>query len=130
MSNPFQNIGYVLFFFPFFWPFLTYKWIYFTNVCLFSRNAACLTVVAVASVIVVKSNVRNKKEANYAPPARVTSNSDKLSDNFHNIAEVRPGFPLKEEGEQRERKSIYEGPGLSRETRKKGDKLGFFDRWR
>lgn len=102
MSNPFQNIG---------------------------RNAACLTVVAIASVIAVKSNVRNKKEANYAPPARATSNQSKLNDHYDNIAEVRPGFPMKEEGERRERKSIYEGPGLSRETRKKGDKLGFFDRW-
>lgn len=77
----------------------------------------------------VKSQVKNKKEAKYVPPARATSNQWKSDDHYDNIAEVRPGFPIKGEGERRERKSAYEGPGISRESRRKGDKLGFFDRW-
>lgn len=95
-----------------------------------SRNAACLFAVAVASVVVVKSNVRNKKEARYSPPA-VANSAANGREYYDNIAQVRPGFPLPQhqKQEQHERKSVYEGTGMSRESRKKGDKLGFFDRW-
>ncbi|SJM84388.1 uncharacterized protein ZBIST_1623 [Zygosaccharomyces bailii] len=104
MSNPFQNIG---------------------------RNAACLLAVAIASVVVVKSTVRNKKEARYSTSATANSSAENSGGYYDNIAQVRPGFPLpqNQNSEHQERKSVYEGPGMSRASRKKGDKLGFFDRW-
>lgn len=58
-------------------------------------------------------------------------------DYYSNVGQIRPGFPIPkkqasrfemEDDEHIERKSKYEGPGLSALARKRGDKLNYFAR--
>ncbi|QLQ78227.1 hypothetical protein HG537_0A04740 [Torulaspora globosa] len=105
--NPFQNLG---------------------------KNIVYVAIGAIASVLVVKAVVRSKREANYSPSAVANHQEDnaKTAGYYDNLAQVRPGFPLPSERpvEPIERKSEFEGPGMSVLSRKRGDRLGFFDRKR
>lgn len=49
---------------------------------------------------------------------------------YDNLAHVKPGFPLpkSEQGDgETQRKSEFEGPGMSVLSRRSGDKLGVFN---
>lgn len=103
MSNPFQNIG---------------------------RNFAYLCIGLTASIVIVKTVVRDAKVSKF-DPQNLSGDEKKDADSYYaNPALVKPGFPMKKEEETTEikRKSEFEGAGLSYNTRKRGDRLGFLDR--
>lgn len=62
----------------------------------------------------------------------VNSNNgkDQAMGYYDNVALVKPGFPLPrgQQSDEGERKSEYEGSGMSVMSRKRGDKLGFMNR--
>lgn len=99
-----------------------------------SKNIIYVSIGAVASVLVVKTVVRSRREAKYSPSVMASSGEDSTrSDQYYdNLAQVKPGFPLpkQQQAEPTERKSEFEGPGMSVLSRKRGDRLGFFDRKR
>ncbi|KAG0677868.1 hypothetical protein C6P41_003120 [Kluyveromyces marxianus] len=103
MSNPFQNIG---------------------------RNFAYLCIGLTASVVIVKTVVRDSKVSKFDPQNLASAQTSAEDAHYANLAEIKPGFPLKkgDEESQIKRKSEFEGAGLSYVTRKRGDRLGFLDR--
>ncbi|CDO94220.1 unnamed protein product [Kluyveromyces dobzhanskii CBS 2104] len=103
MSNPFKNVG---------------------------RNFAYLCIGLTASVVIVKTMVRGEKMSKFNPQGDSENVKKDGSSYYLNPAGVKPGFPMKkeEDGTELKRKSEFEGAGLSYNTRKRGDKLGFFDR--
>lgn len=106
----------------------------FTNFLpsLLSKNIIYVSIGAVASVLVVKGVVRSRREAQYTPSAMAKHDEEKTKTNgyYDNLAQVKPGFPLPSHKQEdvAERKSEFEGPGMSVLSRKRGDRLGFFDR--
>lgn len=81
----------------------------------------------------VKGVVRSRREAQYSPSAVANhEEQSKTAGYYDNLAQVRPGFPLpsQKQTEAIERKSEFEGPGMSVLSRKRGDRLGFLDRKR
>ncbi|CAI4057476.1 hypothetical protein SUVZ_02G4950 [Saccharomyces uvarum] len=112
MSNPFQNIG---------------------------KNLLYISAAGIASIYIVKTIVKTKRDAKFTPQARGKNEKVQERDYYDNLAQVKPGFPLPKQvnnsvDDSKDhgllRKSKYEGSGLSAATRKKGDKLGFLDRRR
>ncbi|QLL30659.1 hypothetical protein HG536_0A04750 [Torulaspora globosa] len=98
------------------------------------KNVIYVSIGAIASVLVAKRVVRSKKEAQYSPSASANHEEHKAGTEgyYDNLAQVRPGFPLpsQKQTEAIERKSEFEGPGMSVLSRKRGDRLGFLDRKR
>ncbi|CAI1851153.1 hypothetical protein SEUBUCD646_0B04890 [Saccharomyces eubayanus] len=110
MSNPFQNIG---------------------------KNLLYISAAGIASIYIVKTIVKTRRDAKFTPQARGKNGELKERDYYDNLAQVKPGFPLPKQANNNAdgsedhglvRKSKYEGSGLSAATRKRGDKLGFLDR--
>lgn len=101
MSNPYQNVG---------------------------KNIVYLCTSLTASVIIVKTLIRDRKASTFSPQQIAKEKQDGDYDYYSNIAEVRPGFPLKKADAASETNTGFEGTGLSYMTRKHGDRLGFLDR--
>ncbi|SCU93429.1 LAMI_0E14334g1_1 [Lachancea mirantina] len=99
-ANPFQNIG---------------------------KNAAYLCGFAILSVLAVKAAIRGRRDAQFD---RFGEKSQGRDDYYKNLANVRPGFPISQADDGSGRKSDFQGSGLSYLSRKRGDKLGFWDRRR
>ncbi|EDO17303.1 hypothetical protein Kpol_1062p10 [Vanderwaltozyma polyspora DSM 70294] len=86
--------------------------------------------------MLVKDNIRSKREASFSTDATATGKKSGQS-YYDNYAQIKPGFPLPKEHTENidseqsvspVRKSKYEGAGNSYMSRKRGDKLGFLDR--
>lgn len=102
------------------------------------------------SIYIVKSIIKSRRDAKFKPEAMIKDiQYDKqldqerdqfVQDYYSNIAQVKPGFPLPKhalkdstdpnanESNSFQRKSKYEAGGVSAVSRKRGDKLGFWDR--
>ncbi|KAK5780125.1 hypothetical protein RI543_002667 [Arxiozyma heterogenica] len=103
------------------------------------------------SIYIVKSIIKSKRDAKFKPQAMIddyevalNQSKDKMIDDYYaNIAQVKPGFPLPKSASNKgnsnggpnvenahafQRKSKYEAGGVSAVTRKRGDKLGFWNR--
>lgn len=93
-----------------------------------SKNAIYLSVFGILSVVLVKSIIRERRDAKFNPHARDAPANRSDVDYYENLAQVKPGFPLPSDASSQERKSEFEGAGLSYLSRKRGDKLGFLDR--
>lgn len=95
------------------------------------KNIIYVSIGAVASVLVVKGVVKARREAKYSSTGMASSDISKQSAAYYdNLAHVKPGFPLpnNEQGEdERQRKSEFEGPGMSVLSRRSGDRLGLFN---
>lgn len=99
----------------------------------YSKNILYVSIAAVASLTVVKGIIKARKEAKFTSAAMAQYNADdqKSKEYYANSADVKPGFPLprsESEFETHKRKSKYEGTGMSVLSRRRGDRLGFFDR--
>ncbi|CCF58522.1 hypothetical protein KAFR_0E03710 [Kazachstania africana CBS 2517] len=86
--------------------------------------------IGIAAIFISKSIIRDRRDKHFITAARVMKDNedDKNRDYYDNVALVRPGFPLPREEQTLKRKNRYEGTGVSAATRKRGDKLGFWDR--
>lgn len=99
------------------------------------RNVVYLTATGIASVVIVKSIVRMRRDEQFRPgAASALPEGGSSADHYYsNLASVKPGFPLprdEQDDDSFKRKSKYEGNGMSAATRRAGDKLGFLDRRR
>lgn len=104
-----------------------------------SKNLLYISAAGIASIYVVKTIVKARRDAKFIPKARGNNGEVNEKNYYDNLAQVKPGFPIPKDGgdnidcsedHQLVRKSKYEGSGLSAVTRKRGDKLGFLDRRR
>ena len=91
----------------------------------FWKQGLFLSAVAVIAAYSVKQNVTIRRKAQYVKEA---SSYDSLMQervrerSGDTISTVKPGFPLQKEGESDyQRKSEYEGAGLSYRSRRTGD---------
>lgn len=93
------------------------------------KNVIYLSLTAIAGVIVAKTMIKERRISQFSPHMRGLPQEDS-STYYDNFAQVKPGFPLPQTGESAgyERKSEFEGSGLSYMSRKRGDRLGFLDR--
>lgn len=98
-----------------------------------------ISAAGIASIYVVKTVVKSRRDAKFIPKARGNNGEANEKNYYDNLAQVKPGFPLPKHEDDNinssedhglVRKSKYEGSGLSAVTRKRGDKLGFLDRRR
>ncbi|KAH3900265.1 uncharacterized protein SCODWIG_01727 [Saccharomycodes ludwigii] len=122
-----------------------------------AKGVGYLTAVGILSVFISKAIINRRRDEQFKPAVRSKGKLDNKKDTedtdedinekyYANLANVKPGFPLpNQQSQQREqnesvnlplqnkkenqRKSEFEGAGLSYLTRKRGDKLGFFSRW-
>lgn len=96
------------------------------NTNLLRKNILYLTAAGAFSVILVKTIIRSQRDAKFIPLAK--DQGAEGGDYYSNVANVKPGFPLPADAASSDRKSEFEGSGLSYRSRKSGDKLGFWDR--
>lgn len=100
-----------------------------------------ITGVGIGSIYLAKVVIKRRRDAKFQPKAIYSNkpgtmgdlkNKDPSVSYYENLAQVKPGFPIHKDGEDKvpARKSKYEASGLSAVTRKRGDKLGFLDRRR
>ncbi|CAB4253741.1 similar to Saccharomyces cerevisiae YDR381C-A Protein of unknown function, localized to the mitochondrial outer membrane [Maudiozyma barnettii] len=109
------------------------------------KNILFISTIGLSSIFIAKSIIRRRRQEQFNPTAKANEElyqNEKLhkeTDYYANLAKVRPGFPLPQDdvdaitGERKERyerKSQYEGSGMSVSSRKHGDRLGFLDRRR
>ncbi|CCK69574.1 Coi1p KNAG_0C04730 [Huiozyma naganishii CBS 8797] len=97
------------------------------------KSILYVSVAGILSIYISKSIIRRRREAKFQPNAKMAADEHDRNNNtyYDNLAQVKPGFPLpKEDGSVPERKSKYEAGGISAVSRKRGDKLGFWDRRR
>lgn len=82
-----------------------------------------IVVCFVGSIAFTKSVVKDRRVANYKPKQLRLGETDEevAMDPSFDSSSVRPGFPLP--SDQYERKSAYEGSGVSYMSRKRGDRL-------
>lgn len=98
----------------------------FPSIKQFWKQALFISVVAVTSAYFVKSNVTIRRKKQYIKEA---SSYDSLMQervrerSGDSISTVKPGFPLDDGVERYQRKSEYEGAGLSYRSRRTGDKF-------
>jgi hypothetical protein len=92
----------------------------------FWKQGLFLSAVAVVSAYFVKQNVTIRRRKQYIKEA---SSYDSLMQervkerSGESISTVKPGFPLDDGVERYQRKSEYEGAGLSYRSRRTGDKF-------
>lgn len=92
----------------------------------FWRQALFLSAVAITSAYFVKQNVTIRRQTQYVKEA--SSYDSLMQDRVRersgeSISTVKPGFPLEDGVERYQRKSEYEGAGLSYRSRRTGDKF-------
>lgn len=88
------------------------------------------------SIYTIKYINTKRRDDKYKPEARITDrmkSSDKKWDYYDNLAHIKPGFPIKDPRDMAnesdfKRKSKFEAGGVAAVTRKRGDRLGFWDR--
>lgn len=96
------------------------------NIKQFWKQGIFLSVLAITAAYFVKSNVTIRRKKQYVKEA---SSYDSLMQervrerSGDSIATVKPGFPLDDGVERYQRKSEYEGAGLSYRSRRTGDKF-------
>lgn len=96
------------------------------NIKQFWKQGLFLSVLAITAAYFVKSNVTIRRKKQYVKEA---SSYDSLMQervrerSGDSISTVKPGFPLEDGVERYQRKSEYEGAGLSYRSRRTGDKF-------
>ncbi|KAG0676031.1 hypothetical protein C6P40_001333 [Pichia californica] len=96
------------------------------NIKQFWKQGIFLSVVAIIAAYSVKSNVTIRRRAQYV---KESSSYDSLMQervrerSGESISTVKPGFPLDDGVERFQRKSEYEGAGVSVRSRRTGDKF-------
>lgn len=106
-----------------------------------SKNIFYISAIGLSSIFISKSIIKRKKLEKFNPTSKdnaekyLSHKIDQETDYYANLATVRPGFPLpksenttNDSTAKYERKSKYEGSGMSVLSRKSGDRLGFLDR--
>lgn len=98
----------------------------FPSIKSFWKQAVFLCAVAMTSAYFVKQNVTIRRKKQFVKEA---SSYDSLMQerirerSGESISTVKPGFPLDDGVERFQRKSEYEGAGLSYRSRRTGDKF-------
>ncbi|ODQ78266.1 hypothetical protein BABINDRAFT_162920 [Babjeviella inositovora NRRL Y-12698] len=82
-----------------------------------------IVVCFIGSIAFTKSVVKDRRVANYKPQQlRLDENGEEAqTEPAFDSSKVKPGFPLP--SDQYDRKSAYEGSGISYMSRKRGDRL-------
>lgn len=96
------------------------------NIMKFWKQALFLSAVAMTSAYFVKANVTIRRRKQYVKEASSydTLMQDRIRERSgESISTVKPGFPLDDGVERYQRKSEYEGAGLSYRSRRTGDKF-------
>lgn len=98
----------------------------FPSIAKFWKQSVFLCVVAMTSAYFVKQNVTIRRKKQFIKEA--SSYDSLMQDRVRersgdSISTVKPGFPLEDGVERYQRKSEYEGAGLSHRSRRTGDKF-------
>lgn len=114
----------------------------------YSKTVGYLLLGGGISIYIVKTIIKSRRDSRFKPEELIQQYNNSLDserdqfekDYYSNIAQVRPGFPLPQnalkdsldpnatEENTFQRRSKYEAGAVSHVSRKRGDKLGFWDR--
>lgn len=94
------------------------------------------------SIYTIKYINNKRRDDKYKPLAMIpnvsngTNSANEKWDYYDNLAQIKPGFPIRDprkkldgnDENEFKRKSKYEAGGVAAVTRKRGDRLGFWNR--